>query len=42
MTSSTQPGNLPEGLIDLPSASKKYGISVVIRFAAWVRRGKLA
>ena len=35
-----EPGNLPEGLIDLPSASKKYGIPVKT-LGAWVRRGKL-
>ncbi len=35
-----EPGNLPEGLIDLPSASKKYGISVVT-LRSWVQRGKL-
>ena len=33
-------GNLPEGLIDLPSASKKYGISVKT-LRSWVQRGKL-
>ena len=33
-------GELPEGLIDLPSASKKYGIRVdTLRI--WVQRGKL-
>ena len=35
-----EPGELPEGLIDLPSASKKYGISV-ITLRSWVQRGKL-
>ena len=35
-----EPGALPEGLIDLPSASKKYGISVVT-LRSWVQRGKL-
>ena len=35
-----EPGELPEGLIDLPSASKKYGISVVT-LRSWVQRGKL-
>ena len=35
-----EPGNLPEGLIDLPSASKKYGISVKT-LRSWVDRGKL-
>ena len=35
-----EPGNLPEGLIDLPSASKKYGISVKT-LRTWVDRGKL-
>ena len=35
-----EPGNLPEGLIDLPSASKRYGISGNT-LRAWVRRGKL-
>ena len=35
-----EPGNLPEGLIDLPSASKKYGIpGSTLR--NWVLRGKL-
>ena len=35
-----EPGNVPEGLIDLPSASKKYGIPVRT-LGTWVRRGKL-
>ncbi len=35
-----EPGNLPEGLIDLPSASKKYGIRVRT-LHAWIQRGKL-
>ena len=35
-----EPGELPEGLIDLPSASKKYGIPVRT-LGTWVRRGKL-
>ena len=35
-----EPGNLPEGLIDLPSASKKYGISKAT-LRTWVHRGKL-
>ena len=35
-----EPGELPEGLIDLPSASKKYGIKVGT-LQAWIRRGKL-
>ena len=35
-----EPGNLPEGLIDLPSASKKYGIPVGT-LRSWVNRGKL-
>ena len=35
-----EPGNLPEGLIDLPSASKKYGIPVKT-LRSWVHRGKL-
>ena len=35
-----EPGNLPEGLIDLPSASKKYGIKVAT-LRAWIHRGKL-
>ena len=35
-----EPGSLPEGLIDLPSASKKYGISVKT-LRSWVDRGKL-
>lgn len=35
-----EPGELPEGLIDLPSASKKYGIpGSTLR--NWVQRGKL-
>ena len=35
-----EPGELPEGLIDLPSASKRYGIPVGT-LRAWVHRGKL-
>ncbi len=35
-----EPGNLPEGLIDLPTASKKYGIRVDT-LRRWVQRGKL-
>ena len=35
-----EPGDLPEGLIDLPSASKKYGIKIGT-LQAWIRRGKL-
>ena len=35
-----EPGQLPDGLIDLPSASKRYGIPVKT-LGAWVRRGKL-
>ena len=35
-----EPGNLPEGLIDLPSASRKYGIPVRT-LQSWVHRGKL-
>ena len=35
-----EPGNLPEGLIDLPSASKKYGVPVRT-LQTWVKRGKL-
>ena len=35
-----EPGNLPEGLIDLPSASKKYGIKVGT-LRSWVHVGKL-
>ena len=35
-----EPGELPEGLIDLPTASKKYGIPVGT-LRSWVRRGKL-
>lgn len=35
-----EPGELPEGLIDLPSASKQYGISVVT-LRSWVQRGEL-
>ena len=31
---------LPEGMIDLPSASKKYGISIRT-LQSWVHRGKL-
>ena len=35
-----EPGDLPEGLIDLPSASKKFGIpGSTLR--NWLRRGKL-
>ena len=35
-----EPGHLPDGLIDLPSASKKYGIpNTTLR--TWVQRGKL-
>ena len=35
-----EPGELPEGLIDLPSASKKYGIPVRT-LQTWIKRGKL-
>ena len=35
-----EPGELPEGLIDLPSAAKKYGIKVAT-LRQWVNRGKL-
>ena len=35
-----EPGKLPEGLIDLPSASKRYGIPVKT-LRSWVNRGKL-
>lgn len=35
-----EPGNLPAGLIDLPSASKKYSIPVKT-LRSWVHRGKL-
>ena len=35
-----EPGNLPEGLIDLPSASKKYGIPVKT-LRSWIYLGKL-
>ena len=35
-----EPGNLPEGLIDLPTASKKYGIKVGT-LRQWVHVGKL-
>ena len=35
-----EPGQLPEGLIDLPTASKKYGIPVDT-LRRWVQRGKL-
>ena len=35
-----EPGELPEGLIDLPTASKKYGIpGATLR--RWIQRGKL-
>ena len=35
-----EPGELPEGLIDLPSASKKYGIKVGT-LRQWIHVGKL-
>ena len=35
-----EPGDLPDGLIDLPSAAKKYGIPVKT-LRTWVHRGKL-
>ena len=35
-----EPGSLPEGLIDLPSASKKYGIPVKT-LRSWIYLGKL-
>ena len=35
-----EPGQLPEGLIDLPSASKKYGIKPAT-LRMWVQRGRL-
>ena len=35
-----EPGNLPKGLIDLPTASKKYGIPIAT-LQSWIRRGKL-
>ena len=35
-----EPGNLPDGLIDLPTASKKYGIKVGT-LRQWVHVGKL-
>ncbi len=35
-----EPGQLPDGLIDLPSAAKKYEIPVVT-LRAWMRRGKI-
>ena len=35
-----EPGNLPEGLIDLPSAAKKYGIPVAT-LRRWIQREKL-
>ena len=35
-----EPGNLPEGLIDLPSASKKYGIKPAT-LRMWIQRGRL-
>lgn len=35
-----EPGELPDGLIDLPSAAKKYGIPVRT-LQSWIYRGKL-
>ena len=35
-----EPGELPDGLIDLPSAARKYGIPVRT-LGSWVHRGKL-
>ena len=35
-----EPGELPEGLIDLPSAARKYGIPVRT-LQTWIKRGKL-
>ena len=35
-----EPGELPKGLIDLPSASKKYGIKPAT-LRSWVHVGKL-
>ena len=35
-----EPGELPDGLIDLPSASKKFGIPVRT-LQSWIHRGKL-
>lgn len=35
-----EPGELPDGLIDLPSASKKYGIKPAT-LRMWVQRGRL-
>ena len=35
-----EPGKLPEGLIDLPSAAKKYGIKVAT-LRSWIQLGKL-
>ena len=35
-----EPGELPEGLIDLPSASKKYGIKPAT-LRMWIQRGRL-
>ena len=35
-----EPGGLPEGLIDLPSAAKKYGIKPAT-LRMWVQRGRL-
>ena len=35
-----EPGELPDGLIDLPSASKKYGIRVET-LRRWIQRGKI-
>ena len=36
-----EPGELPDGLIDLPSAAKKYGIPVRT-LQSWVHRGRLS
>lgn len=35
-----EPGNLPEGLIDLNTAAEKYGCSIH-RLRQWVTRGRL-
>ena len=35
-----EPGELPDGLIDLPSAAKKYGIPIAT-LRMWVKREKL-
>ncbi len=35
-----EPGELPDGLIDLPSAAEKYGVNRS-RLTMWVKRGKV-